>query len=253
MGFHCLDQGQGPAIVFLHGFCESPAIFDGLLPYCPAGTRIIRPVLPGHQSTPWTPSISSIDAAADWLRDLLDHLHIRNCTLVGHSLGGYIAAAMAARHPQYLDRIVMLHATAQADLPERQAQRTRAITFIERHGPAPFLKAFVQALFNEPKAAWTAELTEITNTTLVEAIQGYSAAMRDRPDRLAALQASGIPTLYLVGEEDGLVRPERNQIEFAEWEAVEVLRLAGVGHMGMYEATEEVAEAIIRFARLGRA
>lgn len=188
-----------------------------------------------------------MDAAADWLRDFLDHLGIERCTLLGHSLGGYIVAALADRHPQYLERIIMLHTTAQADLPDRRAKRQQIRALVERHGPEPFLKTFVPSLFHQPKAEWIATLTGITQQTATEAILGFILAMEERPDRLAVLKSKQIPTLYIVGEEDGLVSPDRNSVEFADWPSVEVALLAGVGHMGMYEAPEAVAGAMERF------
>ena len=74
-------------------------------------------------------------------------------------------------------------------------------------------------------------------------------AMCDRPSRLEALKKSQVPTTFIIGDEDKLVSPERSAMEFKDWAKVNVRTLPGVGHMGMYEAREEVAGVILRLRR----
>lgn len=230
--------------MLLHGFCESPAIFDGLLPLLTPHFRILRPVLPGHASLPWDSSLKSISDLADWVAHFLDHINLKSCYLLGHSLGGYIAAAMATQHPGRIDSLLMLHATALEDQKERQQNRNKALSLIERFGVKPFLKAFVESLFHQPKPEWKTELATITSAVAPEAVKALILAMRDRPSSLKGLRESGIPTTYLIGEKDSFVSPSRSKLEFAGWPEVKIVEMANVGHMGMYEAPEKVIDAI---------
>ncbi len=256
-------------VLLLHGFCESPAIFDGLLPELSQDFRILRPTLPGHAGLPWDPTLNTISECADWLVRFLDQIGVDSCFLLGHSLGGYIAASVAARHPERLHGICMLHATALDDPPARRVNRDKSLKFIGQYGLEPFLKAFVDSLFydpgreeaegggdeagsrlpsaSRPLEEWKSSLREITSGVDLRAVRALTIAMRDRPSCITALRASGIPTLYVIGEEDGLVSPARSALEFEGWPEVKVARLAGVGHMGMYEAKEDVIGLVRAF------
>jgi pimeloyl-ACP methyl ester carboxylesterase len=240
-----IDVGQGIPLLLLHGFCETASIFDGLLPALAQASRVVCPLLPGHGGRAWDPTWRSLDDAACWLRDLLDALEIERCVLVGHSLGGYIAAAFADQFPERLAGLGMLHSTALADAPERRETRTKAIQFVETHGKEPFLKAFVQGLFHAPEPLWLATLDKITAPTDVNAILALTRIMRDRPDRSAAVQRLQVPVMYITGEHDALVSPERSRQELADLKIALLHRIPEASHMGMYEAPEKVLAAIL--------
>ena len=241
-------------VLLLHGFCESPAIFDGLIPALADRYRVVCPVLPGHAGLAWDDTLATISDLADWLKRFLDSLEVESCYLVGHSLGGYIAAAMAERHPGRLTGVCMLHSTALEDPAVRQENRNKSLAFIGRFGTKPFLKAFVDSLFYEsPEASgmgrlqeWKAELAAITSQVDPEAIMALTMAMRDRPSRLREVQASGVPFTYVIGEHDSLVTAERSAMEFQDWEDAKVIHLQGVGHMAMYEAREELIQVLLQ-------
>lgn len=107
---HYIDQGQGPAIVLVHGLAGSLHNFTyGLTSPLAKNYRVIcvdRPGCgyserPGHAD-------SSLEAQADTLALLLDHLAIESAVFVGHSLGGAISLAMAQRHPQKVKALALI-------------------------------------------------------------------------------------------------------------------------------------------------
>lgn len=232
--------------MLLHGFCESSAIFSRLASALNPIAEVLTPNLPGHGGRAWQDGLRSLNHAADWLRDFLDEQKIVQCILVGHSLGGYIAAAFAERYPERLSGLAMLHSTALADTEERKINRNKALEFIARNGTAPFLKAFVESLFYDPAADanWKTELHNITAQADPEAIVAFIRIMRDRPDRVAALKALKVPVMYIMGEHDSLVPPARSVDELSRVELALLHRIPEAGHMGMYEAPEKVLGAI---------
>jgi pimeloyl-ACP methyl ester carboxylesterase len=243
------SAGKGPAIVLLHGFCESSGIFSRLITDLSPAAYVLAPNLPGHGGTPWQGGLRSLSYAADWLRDFLDEQNIVQCILVGHSLGGYIAAAFAERYPERLRGLAMLHSTALPDTEERQTNRNKALDFIAKNGVQPFLKAFVESLFFDPRPdpinmGWKSKLFQITSQTDPEAIVAFIRLMRDRPDRVAALRALKVPVMYIIGENDTLVPPLRIQDELSRVELALLHRIPEAGHMGMYEAPKKVRAAI---------
>lgn len=233
-----------PVLVLLHGFCESHLIFEGLLPALAADGRVICPDMPGHGGLPWGKGWRTLDDAACWLRDLLDALGIARCVLVGHSLGGYVAAAFAELFPERLSGLGLLHATALPDAPERRAMRDKAIAFVLENGKEPFLRAYVHGLFHTPMPEWLAAVQAIAAPTDVEAILALTRIMRDRPDRSPAVKRLRVPVMYITGDHDTLVSPERSRTELQDLQIALLHRIPEASHMGMYEAPDKVVAAI---------
>ena len=62
----------------------------------------------------------SIEDYADCISALLVHENITNCTMLGHSMGGYITLAFAEKYPDLLDGFGLIHSTAFADSEEKK-------------------------------------------------------------------------------------------------------------------------------------
>jgi 3-oxoadipate enol-lactonase len=239
------DAGEGTVLLLLHGFCESHLIFESLIPELSARYRVIAPDLPGHGETSWDKGIRNLDDFACWLRDFLDALEVEDCVLVGHSMGGYIAAAFAELFPERLRGLGMLHSTALGDPEERKESRSKAMAFVQQNGKELFLRAFVASLFHDPQPQWLKKLTEITAVTDQDAILACLRMMRDRPDRSAVVGALVVPVMYITGGLDGLVSPERSRQELAQLPLALLHRIPEASHMGIYEAPERVIAAVL--------
>ncbi len=117
-------QGQGPAVVFIHGFGGSRAQWYAYLPaVAQAGFAAYALDLPGHGQSP--PPPARLPSTLAWVDDLARWLdaHIAGPVhLVGHSLGGYLALAYAQRHPRRV-RSLSLIAPLLAQDAIRAAQR----------------------------------------------------------------------------------------------------------------------------------
>jgi pimeloyl-ACP methyl ester carboxylesterase len=110
-----LQGGSGPPLLLLHSAGEFAALWMRVLPDLVATHRVVAPDLPGHGGTglpeqPWGP-----DQVLDWLDDLI----VRTCpsppTLVGHGLGGAIAARFAVERGDRLAGLVLVDALGLAD------------------------------------------------------------------------------------------------------------------------------------------
>ncbi len=119
-----IELGEGPALVFVHGLSGSwpnwleqlPVFADGRngdsgqRPVSPGfGHRVIALDLPGFGRTPMPPSGEvSIAGYADLLDALLEQLGVESAAVVGNSMGGFIAAELAIRHPGRVERLVLV-------------------------------------------------------------------------------------------------------------------------------------------------
>ncbi len=89
-----------PVIVFLHGAGMDHTVwFLQSRWFAFRGRSVLALDFPGHGGSNG-PTLSSIDAMADWTAGLLDHLGVKQAALVGHSMGALTAIAFAARHPE---------------------------------------------------------------------------------------------------------------------------------------------------------
>ena len=132
---HYVDQGQGPAIVMIHGIAGNLQNFTyGLATPLAQTHRVICIDRPGYgYSKRSFNADTSLEAQADIIVSLLDHLQIESAVFVGHSLGGTISLAAAQRHP---DRVRALALIAPlTHLPEAHLPAFKALDL-----PSPLIR-----------------------------------------------------------------------------------------------------------------
>ena len=248
---HFFEKGQGPALLFLHGFCETGEMWRHFADSLSTQYRVVCPDLPGFGNSPLSDSIQSLEEVAERLEHFLDDQHIQHPIVLGHSLGGYVALALLERMGDRIQAIGLLHSTAFADDLEKKEMRNRTLTFLKKHGAAKFVTSFVPQLFPDHRrielAEAMAQAIEDGKRSSLEGLLAYTVAMRDRKDRLRVLQQFAGPKLLLAGTLDGSVKIESSR---AQQEAyTHYIELEGVGHLGMVEEKEKTLAVVQDFVR----
>ncbi len=241
------DRGSGKAAVFLHGFCENHSIWHSLAGRLSENYRVLIPDLPGFGESDLPPVPFSLDDVGSLVLKELTGRGIRSMVVFGHSLGGYVALAMAQQEPDRVEGIGLVHSTALPDSEERKANRNRVIEFISKHGTEPFVRSFFENLFTDPNHPVLPELVRQALNIPAQTLIAYTTAMRDRPDRTPFLADYRGKVLYIAGDKDPLIPMESivKQTETLGPKAgVEVLR--NTGHMGLIEKEEDTFRAIIK-------
>lgn len=100
--------GSGPALLLLHGIGDSSASWVPLMRPLAERYTVIAPDLLGHGESDKPRADYSVAAYANGMRDLLDVLGFDQATVVGHSLGGGVAAQMTYQHPTRVERLVLV-------------------------------------------------------------------------------------------------------------------------------------------------
>lgn len=100
--------GSGPALLLLHGIGDSSEAWLPVLPALAEHYTVIAPDLLGHGQSDKPRADYSAAAYANGMRDLLDVLGVERATIVGHSLGGGVAAQMVYQYPQRCERLVLV-------------------------------------------------------------------------------------------------------------------------------------------------
>jgi pimeloyl-ACP methyl ester carboxylesterase len=103
-----LEGGDGPPVVLLHGPGEFAAKWMRVIPELVKTHRVVAPDLPGHGASDVNGGRMDADRMAAWLGELIERTCSSAPTLVGHVLGGAIAARFAVDHGDRLDRLVLV-------------------------------------------------------------------------------------------------------------------------------------------------
>ena len=251
--------GQGKPVILLHGFGEDGTVWERQVTALQNNYRLIIPDLPGSGKSLLVAN-ANIETYAVIIKELVNIElspaiqnggDLANVSLIGHSMGGYIALAFAEKYPQYLNSLGLFHSSAFADADEKKATRKKAIEFILENGALTFLKTSIPGLFNETfavenESVISSLISKATNFTDAALVQYYEA-MIARPDRILVLKNFTKPVLFIIGEHDKAV-PLQSSLEQCYLPAISHVHiLENAAHMGMYEQTEKANMALINF------
>ncbi len=238
------EQGQGTPIILIHGFCETHEIWNGFDTKLSIYGRVISIDIPGFGNSPLVSVPFTIDAIAEILLTWLKERDFKDIILVGHSLGGYIALAMAVLDPHYCKKLVLFHSSIYADTDEKKANRYKVIEFVNKNGVEPFLQTFVPSLFynkNHPEIERVRSICSKTpSLTLIE----YTRAMRDRRSREDFFKTYTGQSVILAGEKDEIIPIEVSRKMASTGLKSIFLSLPDTGHLGMIEAEAKILEKI---------
>jgi pimeloyl-ACP methyl ester carboxylesterase len=241
-------RGQGKPLVLLHGFLETHQIWDTFAQELTSNHTVITFDLPGFGLSPLlVKSAFSLDEVATEINLCLKEITTEKIDLIGHSLGGYIALAMVEQAPQLFSTFGLFHSTAYADSDEKKESRTKAIDFVKRHGALAFTTNFVPPLFANAAHEAVCFVKDLAIQTDQATVIAYLEAMRDRPNRTSVLKNFEGPILFIAGSHDTVIRPEalKDQVKLSKMGVLKVFE--GVGHMGMFEASEEIRDSLTKF------
>lgn len=251
--------GQGKPVIFLHGFGEDGTVWERQITALQNNYRLIIPDIPGSGKSEFMAN-ANIETYAEIIKELVNIEHsqvssngsdLKEFSLIGHSMGGYIALAFAEKYPKYLNSLGLFHSSAFADVEEKKVTRKKAIEFIHEKGGAAFLKTSIPGLFNE---AFSAENESVILSLISkaknftdDALVQYYEAMIARPDRINILKNFPKPVLFIMGEHDKAV-PLQSSLEQCYLPAISHVHiLENAAHMGMYEQTAKANLALMNF------
>jgi pimeloyl-ACP methyl ester carboxylesterase len=229
-------------LVLLHGHGMDDSLWDDLDPLVNESYTIIRP------NVSLQTSCHTVEAYADELYRLLTNTQINLCTLIGHSMGGYISLAFAEKYPDMLEGLGLFHSSALADTDAKKHQRNQMADLLRAHGTDAFLRHTAPNLFGErykrDHPAKIQAYIQHYGQIPAEALAVGMEAMRDRPDRTHVLKSMPFPVLFILGMDDQLVPFEKAVKQVSLPKKGYPFILAEAGHMGMVEQPEAAARII---------
>lgn len=245
---HYTIEGEGSPVVLLHGFLENLKMWQPILPALTKTHQVISIDLLGHGETECLGYVHRMETMADVVLAVLQHEQVEKAHFIGHSMGAYVALALAEQQPELFKGLCLMNSTFEADTPERQQIRTRACKMAQHNYQTLIELSFANLFSEESKTKYKEAYQNALNEALQTPLQGYIAAqegMKLRPNRLEVFKNLEGQQLIIAGKKDQLINREQilKTIEGSRITYVEFSE----GHMSYIENKKELTYNVLQF------
>lgn len=235
-------QGAGPAVVLLHAGVADMRMWDAQADALAEDHRVVRCDLRGYGTTPLEPDAEYSDAQD--VLDLLDHLEVTTCALVGASYGGYVAQQVATAAPDRVEHLVLLAAPADLVDPDEQLRAVwREESTLVDAGEFDAATELNVETFLGPEASDEARDLVRRMQRAVFAHQ-YVAGDVEGSELPIDLERMRMPTTVIVGLHDLAFFVDNARRLAAALPDAELIELDWAGHLPSLERPAETAQLV---------
>jgi len=243
-------DGEGPALLFIHGYLESLEIWKGFISRFKEH-KVICIDIPGHGKSGILGPVHEMSEMARVAGAVLDAEEIENVVVIGHSMGGYVTTEFARIFPSRTRGYCLFHSTCFADNEEKKKNRDREISLVMCGKKMQIIHT------NIPKAFADSNITDFKNETerakqiaaanpddgIIALLQG----MKNRKDHSDFLSSNEPPALIIWGRLDNYIGEEvyRKMSGLAPHASFVILEKSG--HMGFIEEPDRAYSGIMEF------
>ncbi|WP_442265009.1 alpha/beta fold hydrolase [Tenacibaculum sp. ZS6-P6] len=238
-------------IVLLHGFLESSKMWNFLIQKIQNDFQIITIDLLGHGASECLGYVHTMEEIAETICRVFEKEKITKVTLIGHSMGGYVALALTEKYPDYVERLCLLNSTSSPDSEERKQIRDRAIKMAKTNYKTLVAMSVGNLFARETHEKFGDKIEVCKQEALKTTVQGYiacSEGMKLRKNRSDVLQNGTFKKLIIGGEKDPVLDIKAIEIEANNTKTP--LRILSNGHMSHIENEEELVVVLKDFCLL---
>jgi pimeloyl-ACP methyl ester carboxylesterase len=203
--------------------------------------RVLTPVNPGFGGTPRRERLDSVRKLAEVYRHLIDHLDLAGVTVVGSSIGGWIAAELTLAASDRIARLILLDAagldSAEHPITDFFSLTLDQVTELSWANPDAH-RIDLSAMTDAQKAIMAGNRA---------ALQGYSGPSMADPGLVTRLAGITVPTLVVWGEADRMTTPAYGKEYAAAIPGTEFHLLPGAGHLPQMETPEALLTLVEQF------
>ena len=259
VSWHMLEGGRGEPLVLIHGFNADADHFNRVARFLHGHFRVLAPDLPGFGDTDIIEPLDfHIERQAERVVAWMDRIGIQHCYLGGSSMGGYIACAIARKHP---DRIRALWLLAPGGVESVEPSPLFQEIAEERHNPLVVrdlsdFRRLIDFCFVHPP--WIPSplqryLAERSAERSVLHQRAFDALRFESPPLEHFVNDLRTPALIVWGRSDQVLNPAGAAIVKKLMDNGETLMLPDTGHLPMLENPRTVAECWVSYSdRLAR-
>jgi 3-oxoadipate enol-lactonase len=247
IAFH--RQGGGPAVLLIHGVGGDARNWDPIAARLARRFDVIAMDLRGHGGSP--PITAPLDAhalAADAL-EVLDSTGVTTSRVVGFSLGGVVAQALALDRPERVAKLAVLGTVCGRSPDERERARAR-IDFLRTNGLAALADANRERWFTD---AFRRDHADVVERRVAQVKACDPASYREAftvfctADFAERLGEMPMPTLVVTGEHDVAATPRMARLMAERLPNAQVHVLPGLRHSLLLEAPDQVGALLDAF------
>lgn len=244
---------DAPAVVMLHGFACSILWWDQMTPALARDHRVIRFDLLGHGGSEKPKKGYGMESQARLVAMALDRLGVRRAAVVGHSMGGSVATALAEQRPALVESIVILDSPSKSG--DAELPFTARLGFvpvlgqaIKRVVPDGMVRDGLESAFAEGFEVpdrFVEDFRDMTYTSYDDSHRGADDYSKESglAERLAD---ESVPLLVVFGADDELVDPKSAQ-GYRTVPGARIVVLDGVGHSPHVERPDATARLVAEF------
>jgi pimeloyl-ACP methyl ester carboxylesterase len=255
-----LENGRGAPLLYLHGFADVHSVKESWLPFheqLAKQARVIAPAHPGCAQSDENKDVDTIEDVVFHYLEVLDALKLAQFDLVGSCVGGWIAAELAARHPEKIRKLVLIGATGlfvQGALigdvfmmaqPEHGSSYAslRQMLFAGADQPRA-LELFPDGMGEIEDELRRYQMLRLGSRIGFKPPYFYNYSLRNRLRRI------GSPALVIWGEKDHMVPLSHGETYAQQIPGAQLAVISGAGHSAHVEKPDETARLVLNF--LGR-
>jgi pimeloyl-ACP methyl ester carboxylesterase len=253
-----LEEGRGDPLVYLHGFVDVHGVAADWQPFHRRLCEVARVIAPAHPGCAGSDELDGgygIDDVVFHYLEVLDALGLDRFDLVGHCVGGWIAAEIAVRHPERVARLGLIGACGlfvpgepigdvfMHSQPERGVELAslRALLFGDPNGAAA-RRWFADGRGDLDEAVRRYQMLRFGSFVGFKPPYFYHRALRDR------LYRASMPATVIWGDADRMVAPAHGHAYADALAGAGELRLVPkAGHAAPFEQPEATADMLVAF------
>jgi len=244
--------GAGLPVLLLHAFPLNSSMWEQQTESLSDRFRFIAPDLTGFggSDAPEGRDGYSMERWAAEIEALVTELGLDRVVLVGLSMGGYLSFELLRRMPERFSALVLADTKAEADPPEGVEKRTKQQEMVEGGGRDDLIEALTGALLGEATREKKPDVVDKVRSLMDNPAAGFVGgleAMKKRPDSTGELSGIRIPTLIIVGENDGVTPPDAARAMHEHIGGSRLVVIPEAGHLSNLEAPEAFTGALAEF------
>jgi pimeloyl-ACP methyl ester carboxylesterase len=224
-----LHAGSGPPLILLHGLGGSSRWWVRTIPTLARHFRVYAPDFVGFGQSS-SHKRFNLHQAADSLIGWMRHIGLHQAHIVGHSMGGFVAIDLAARFPDYVDKLVLVGAAARSN---------QASTYTRQ----PMLQQFTPQWLSQ-LGLLLPDLRRCSAQTMLAAVQGMLSTNLQKQ-----LKRIGAQTMVIWGEYDPMVPLALGYDLTRQLSCAELLIIKATGHVPMWEQPSIFNSELTAFLR----
>ena len=242
-----------PTVVFLHAFPLNAQMWQAQMEAVgKAGFPVLALDFPGFGAAP-SSGQRTVQEFAQWIIDALERERVTDAVLVGLSMGGYVAFRILERHPALVRGLVLADTKASPDAPDARTKRLKMAARVESEGTGFLQTELIPNLLSKTVSPDVLERTQrMAGDAAQSAVYNALAALASRPDSRLMLEDIVIPTLVLVGEDDGVTPIGDAEIMASAIPNARLEVIRGAGHLSNLEQPQAFNAALLEFLRTFR-